>query len=82
MNRISLACKRRAQKPSEIRKNGQNFEPKMFGLPLYFRNAAPLTPIKRGTNDPAYEMRKKRQKKMEGKRERERRNKCGMKSQK
>ena len=42
----------------------------MFGLPLYLCNAVPSTPIKRGSNGPAYEMRKKRQKKREGKRER------------
>ena len=44
------------------------FEPKMFGLPLYFRYAAPSTPIKRGSNGPAYEMRNKRRKKRDGKR--------------
>ena len=33
----------------------------MFGLPLYLRNAAPLTPVKRGSNGPAYELRKKKQ---------------------
>ena len=41
----------------------------MFGLPLYLRNAATSTPIKRGSYGPAYEMHKKRQKKREGKRE-------------
>ena len=41
----------------------------MFGLPLYLHNAAPSTPIKRGSNGLAYEMRKKRQKKNGGKRE-------------
>ena len=46
------------------------FEPKMYGLPLYLRNAAPTTPIKRGSNGPTYEMCKKRQKKGEVKRER------------
>ena len=53
----------------------------MFGLPLYRRNeAAPSTPIKRGSNGLAYEMRKKRQNKREGKRER--RKQCGIKPQK
>ena len=42
----------------------------MFGLPMYLRNAAPSTPIKRDSNGPAYEMRKKSRKKREGKRER------------
>ena len=68
MNTGSLACKGRAQKASKVRKKGQIFGPKMFGLPL-FRNAAPSTPSKCGSNGPAYEMRKKRQKKREGKKE-------------
>ena len=66
MNTSSLACRERARKASE-EKDGQIFEPKMFG------NAIPLTPIKRGSNSPAYEMRKHKQKKREGKREREKR---------
>ena len=45
------------------------FGPKMFGLPLYLRYAAPSTPIKRGSNSPAYEMRKKKAKEKGGKRE-------------
>ena len=72
MNMSSLACKGRAQKASKVRKNGLLFGPKMFGLLLYLRNAAPSTPIKRGSNGPALEKRKKRQKKREGKRERKR----------
>ena len=35
-----LACKGRARKASKVRKNGQIVGPKMFGLPLYFVNAA------------------------------------------
>ena len=54
--------------PKLEKKNGQIFEPKMFGLQLYHRNAAPSTSIKRGSNGPAYQMRKIRQKKMEGER--------------
>ena len=69
MNTTSLACQERTRKASEVRKkNGQIFEPKMFGLQLYHRNAAPSTSIKRGSNGPAYQMRKIRQKKMEGER--------------
>ena len=75
MNTISLACKGRARKASEVRKTGQTYELKMFGLPLYLRNAAPSTPIKGGSNGSAYEMRKKRQKKKAEKEE-----KCGIKS--
>ena len=57
-----------AQKASKVykkekKKNGQIFWPKMFGLPLYLRNAAPSTPIKRGSNGQAYEMREKGKKK-------------------
>ena len=56
LNTSFLACKERARKATEIRKkkNGQIFEPKMFGLPLYLYNAALSTPIKRGSNGPAY----------------------------
>ena len=79
INTSSLADKERAHKASEVRKNGQIFEPNMFGLPLYFCNAVPSTPIKRGPDDPAYDMHKKRQKKREGKRERKE-GKCGIKS--
>ena len=46
----------------------------MFGLPLYLRNVALSTPIKRSSNGPAYEMCKKRQKKREGNRERKEEN--------
>ena len=49
----------------------------MFGLPLYLRNAAPSTAIKRGSNGTEYEMRKKREE-----RETKRRKKWGIKSQK
>ena len=70
MNTSSLAGKERSQKASEVRKNGQIFQPKMFGLPLYLCNAVPSTPIKCGSTGPEYKMRKKRQKKREGKRER------------
>ena len=69
MNTISVAYKESPQKGSEVRKNGQNFEPKRFGLPSYFRDVAPLTPIKCGSNCPAYEMRKKGKRK--GRKERE-----------
>ena len=75
INTSSLAGKKRSRKASEVGKNGQILEPKMFGLPLYLCNAVPSTPIKRGLNDPAYEMRKERQKKKKKKkkgRERER----------
>ena len=81
MNTISLACKERAQKASKVRKKAHSFEPKLFDLPLFLRNEAPSTPIKRGSNDPACEMRKERQKKREGKRERKE-EKCGIKSPK
>ena len=49
----------------------------MFGLPLYLRNAAPSTAIKRGSNGTEYEMRKKKEE-----RETKRRKKWGIKSQK
>ena len=52
----------------------------MFGLPLYLRNAAPSTPVKRDLNGPAYGMRKKRQKKRE-ERDRKRRKNEGIESQ-
>ena len=42
----------------------------MFGLRLYLLKAAQSTPIKGGSKGLAYEMCKKRQKKMEGKKER------------
>ena len=77
MNTSSLVCNGRARKASNLRKNGQIFGPKMFGLPLYFRNAAPSTPIKGGSNGPAYEMRKKRQKKREWKRGRKEKQNAG-----
>ena len=70
MNTSSQPCRERAQKAYEARKNDRFFEPKMFGLPMYLRNAAPSIPIKHGSNGPACEMRKERQKKTEGKRER------------
>ena len=69
MNTSFLAFKGRARKASKIRKNGQIFRPKMLGLLLYLRGAAPSKPIKRGSNGPAYEMRKKKRKKGKGKRE-------------
>ena len=70
---------KRRKKASKVRKkNAQIFEPKMFGLPLYLRNAALSTPVKRGSNGSSYEMRDKRRKKREGKRER--RKKSGIKS--
>ena len=75
INTSSLTGKERAPKASEVtKKNRQIFEQKMFGLPLYLCNAVPSTPIKRGSNGPAYEMRKKRQKKRERKRERKEEN--------
>ena len=82
MNTSSLVCK--GAKGFQSKKTWSNFRPKMFGLPLYLRNATPSTPIKCGSNGQAYEMREKRQKKREGKRlrERERKKKCGIKSQK
>ena len=58
------------QKVTKVRINGQIFSPKMFGLPLYLPNAAPSTSIKHNLNGLAYEMRKKRITKREGKRER------------
>ena len=70
MNTSSLVCK--GAKGFQSKKKWSNFRPKMFGLPLYLRNATPPTPIKCGSNGQAYEMREKRQKKREGKRERER----------
>ena len=54
----SLACKGRARKASKLRKKQnqkqkqkkhQIFGPKKFVLPLYFGNAAPPRPIKRGS---------------------------------
>ena len=59
MNTSSLTCKGRVQKASKVRKAGQILGPKMFGLPLYLHNAALSTPIKLGSNGPAYEIRKK-----------------------
>ena len=47
INTSSLAGTERARKASEVRKNGQIFETKIFGLPLYLCNAVPSTPIKR-----------------------------------
>ena len=46
----------------------------MFRLPMYLSNAAPSTPIKRGSNGPGTEMCKKRQKKRKGKRKRKEEN--------
>ena len=66
MNASSLTCKGMARKALKVRKNGQIFGQKMFGLPLYLRNAAPSKLIKRGSNSPAYELRNKRRKKKEG----------------
>ena len=63
MNNSSLA-----RKGFQSKKNGQIFGPKMFDLPLYFRNDTPSTPIKHGSNGPAGEMRQKRQKIREKKR--------------
>ena len=74
MNNCSQARKRRVRKASKVRKNSKIFGPKLFGLPLYLHNAALSKPIKRGSNGPADEMRKKRQKKRE-ERERKRRKK-------
>ena len=81
MNTSSAACKEKGAKGFQSKKNGQMFGPKMFGLPLYLRNAAPSTPIKRGSNGPAYEMRKKRQNKRKGKKARKE-EKCEIRSQK
>ena len=75
MNNSSIACKGRTQKASKVRKNGQIFGPKMFGFTLYLRNAAPSTPIKRGSNGPVYEMGKKDKRK--GRKEREKGEKKG-----
>ena len=68
INTSSLAGRERARKVSEVRKtkNGQIFETIMIGLPLFLCNAVPSTPIKRGSNGGAYEMRKKMQKKKGG----------------
>ena len=68
------------QKASKVRKNGQMFGPKMFVLILFLRNAARSTPIKHGSNSPAYKMRKKRQKKKEEREKKE--EKWGIKLQK
>ena len=54
----------------------------MFGLPLYLRNAALSKLIKRGPNDPAYEMHKKREKNGGKERERNERKNGGSNRQK
>ena len=66
MNNSSLACKGRARKASEVRDNGKIFGPKMFGLPLYLRNAAPSTPIKRGKKWPSIRNAQENAKEKEG----------------
>ena len=71
INTSSLAGKERAQKASEVTKNGLIFEAKCLVYRCTFRcNAVPSTLIKRASNGPAYKMHKRRQKKRERKRER------------
>ena len=81
MNNSSLACKGRAQMASKVRKKWSHFRTKNVDLPLYLRNAAPSTPIKGGSNGPAYEMRKKKANETRGKKEKKE-EKWGIKSQK
>ena len=64
MNTSSLEGTERARKASEVRKKMVKFSnQKCWVYRCTFVMQHPSTPIKRGSNGPAYEMRKKRQKK-------------------
>ena len=80
-NASILACKGRVRKASKVRKNGQIFGPKMFGLPLYLRmqchqHQSSAAQMAQHTKCARKAKRKGRERK------RERRKKCRIKSQK
>ena len=82
INTSSLADKERGAKGlRNKKKNGQIFEPKMFGLPLYLCTAVPSTPIKRRLKWTSIRNAQEKTNENEEK-ETERRKKCGIKSQK